>query len=191
MKTMLFKSVATAAIVAFGTHAVADDKPFGMAADADYAKLLWELMVSEKLAGENAIQTFPYEGVDPHGKMLETFYTKGTLNGHTGDLVIKRNYGPEGVEAEQVLNDPGKHLGAVTVMFKREDGYDADNANWFWAKYLPDGSLDKNPKGMMLAGRVAKGADKGCIACHVNADGDDYLFTRQIYAKKGLNLAPL
>ena len=24
----------------------------------------------------------------------------------------------------------------------------------------------KNPKGMWLAGRVAKGMDKGCIACH-------------------------
>jgi hypothetical protein len=73
--------------------------------------------------------------------------------------------------------DPSKHLGAVTVMFKREDGYDADNQNWFWAKYLPDGSLDKNPKGMQLAGRVAKGADAGCIACHSTAEGDDYLFT--------------
>ena len=49
-----------------------------------------------------------------------------------------------------------KHLGAVTVMFRREAGYDAQNKNWFWAKYLPDGSLDKNPNGMQLAGRVAK-----------------------------------
>jgi len=37
--------------------------------------------------------------------------------------------------------------------------------------------LDKNPKGMQLAGRVAKGAEKGCIACHGSAPGDDYLFT--------------
>ena len=58
----------------------------------------------------------------------------------------------------------------------REAGYDDDNENWFWAKYLPDGSLDKNPKGMELAGRVAKGADMGCIACHSAAPGDDYLY---------------
>ncbi len=60
-------------------------------------------------------------------------------------------------------------------MFQREEGYDADNRNWFWVKYLPDGSLDKNPAGMALAGMVGKNADAGCIACH---RGDpDYLFT--------------
>ena len=62
-------------------------------------------------------------------------------------------------------------------MFQREDGYDSDNQNWFWAKFTPDGGLDKNPKGMMLAGRVAKGKPKGCIACHTAAPGGDYIFT--------------
>jgi hypothetical protein len=33
------------------------------------------------------------------------------------------------------------------------------------------------PDGMQLAGRVAKGADEGCIACHTGAAGDDYVFT--------------
>ena len=40
---------------------------------------------------------------------------------------------------------------------------------------LPDGTLDQNPAGMQLAGRVAKGADAGCIACH--SGSDNYLFT--------------
>jgi hypothetical protein len=169
--------LAALSITIVASTAIAQDAPFGTDIDTAYAALLWNTMVVDKMAGESAIRTFPYEGVDPHGKMLETFYTKATINGHTGDLVVKRNYGPEGVEAEEVFADPVKHLAAVTVMFKREKGYDGDNADWFWAKYLPDGSLDKNPKGMQLAGRVAKGADAGCIACHVNADGDDYLFT--------------
>ncbi len=30
-----------------------------------------------------------------------------------------------------------------------------------------------NPKGMKLAGRVAKGMDQGCIACHRSVGGDD------------------
>lgn len=77
---------------------------------------------------------------------------------------------------ESVLSYPNKHLGAYTVMFRREAGFDADNQNWFWVKYLPDGSLDKNPAGMRLAGKVAKGADVGCIACHTGA-GDDMVFT--------------
>jgi len=128
-----------------------------------------------KLVGDGAIRAFPYDGVAPHGMMLETFYSEATVGGYTGALIVKRNYGPEGVELDQVLADPGKHLGAVTVMFQREEGYDPDNNDWFWAKYLPDGSLDKNPKGMRLAGMVAKGADVGCIACHSGAG--DYIFT--------------
>lgn len=132
-------------------------------------------METLKLAGDGQIHAFPYEGVEPHGMMLETFYAKATIEGHTGDLIVKRNYGPEGVSSDEVMMDPAKHLGAVTVMFRREAGYDEDNQNWFWVKYLPDGSLDKTPTGMALAGRVAKGAGTGCIACHVGAE--DYLFT--------------
>lgn len=155
--------------------AAAQDAPFGGADDTAYAKLLWDVMVQSKLVGEGMIQALPYEGVEPHGALLETFYTTATVDGHTGDLVVKRNYGPADVEVDQVLGEPGKHLGAVTVMFRREAGYDEDNQNWYWVKYLPDGSLDKNPAGMELAGRVGKGADAGCIACHKAED--DYLFT--------------
>ena len=67
-------------------------------------------------------------------------------------------------------------------MFRREKGYDADNKDWFWAKYKPDGSLDTNPKGMQLAGRVAKGAAQGCIACHKAAPGGDLVFNNDRYA---------
>lgn len=172
------KRILTAASLALaaGTTALAQDMPFGTDADADYAALIWQEMESLKLAGNDMIHGVPYDGVDPHGKMLETFYATATIAGHSGNLVVKRNYGPEGVSANDVLSDPGKHLGAYTVMFQREAGFDDDNQNWFWVKYLPDGSLDKNPKGMRLAGRVAKGADAGCIACHSGA-GEDYLFT--------------
>lgn len=163
------------ALAMLGTPTLAQDMPFGTDADADYAALLWDVMVASDLAGDGAIQSTPYDGTAPHGMMLETFYAKATIDGHTGDLVVKRNYGPEGVEADAIMMDPSKHLGAITVMFRREAGYDEDNANWFWVKYLPDGSLDKNPKGMRLAGRVAKGADAGCIACHSGVE--DYLFT--------------
>jgi len=179
MKNWMTTTIAAGAVV-FAGQAMAQDAPFGTDADIAYSKLLWEVMVSEKLAGEGAIQSFPYEGVEPHGMMLETFYTTATVDGNEGTLIVKRNYGPEGVEVEQVLGDPAKYLGALTVMFRREAGYDADNKDWFWVKYLPDGTLDKNPKGMQLAGRVAKGADAGCIACHVTADGGDYVFTTDL-----------
>ncbi len=173
MKNYLLGGVAAAAIGVTG--AMAQNAPFGTDGDAAYAALLWNVMEQSKLVGDGMIRALPYQGSEPHGMMLETFYTTATIKGHTGDLVVKRNFGPAGVSADTVLSDPGKHLGSITVMFRREDGYDADNQNWFWVKYLPDGTLDKNPKGMRLAGRVAKGADKGCIACHSLAG--DYIYT--------------
>ncbi len=175
MKKFLYTTV-FAAVLSVGT-ANAQEPPFGTEADAAYAAEVWAAMVDLNLAGDNQILSFPYEGIDPHGAMLETFYTTATIGDVTGDLIVKRNYGPEGVSIDEVLSNPEGHLGAFTVMFRREAGYDADNADWFWVKYLPDGTLDKNPAGRELAGRVAKGADVGCIACHVLAPGDDYIFT--------------
>lgn len=171
----IFRTTLTAAVMSLGLALPAAAQEFGTDADADYAALLWKVMEEGRLVGDNALYGFPYEGIEPHGLLLETFYTEATINGHTGTLVVKRNYGPAGVQPDEVIADPAGHLGAVTVMFRREAGYDADNQDWFWVKYLPDGSLDKNPKGMRLAGRVAKGADAGCIACH--SGEDDYLFT--------------
>ena len=173
MKRMVIAGAVALGIAAGGAQAQMAE--FGSDADAEYATLIWQAMEALKLAGDDMIYAVPYEGTEPHGMMLETFYTTATIKGHTGDLIVKRNYGPAGVSADEVLSDPGKHLGAVTVMFRREKGFDADNQDWFWVKYLPDGTLDMNPKGMRLAGRVAKGADAGCIACH--SGEDDYVFT--------------
>src|SRR6056297_494864 len=173
MKTALISAIAT---IGLAGAVMAQDAPFGTDADADYAEKVWTAMEEMNLAGEGMLRSFPYEGVAPHGMMLETLYTKATVEGHTGDLVVKRNYGPEGVSIDAVLSDPDTHLAAVTVMFRREAGFDPENADWFWVKYLPDGSLDKNPAGMRLAGKVAKGMDAGCISCHTGA-GDDMLFT--------------
>lgn len=150
---------------------------FGTEEDVDYAAELWQAMVEAGLAGDGAVQALPYEGVEPHGLMLETFYTRATIDGHDGALVIKRNYGPEGVTADEVLSDRMEHLAAVTIMFRRAEGYDDETGNWFYAKYLPDGSVEPNPAGVPLAGLIGKGGDAGCIPCHANAGGDDYLYT--------------
>lgn len=157
-------------------QSAADNAPFGGPDSVSYAKALWTELENAKLVGDDATHSHFYEGIEPHGFVLEVFDTNLTVADHTGRVVVKRNYGPEGVAPEDVSNDPAAHLAAVTVMFRREAGYDDDNKNWFWAKYLPNGDLDKNPKDMQLAGRVAKGADVGCIACHSAAPGEDYLF---------------
>lgn len=174
MKLLLVSSILAVGILS--SPLAAQDAPFGTDADADYAALLWDVMESANLVGENAIRVLPYEGAAPaHGRMLTTVFAQGTVSGQTGDLIIKNNYGPEGISAEEILAEPGKFLGAVTVMFRREAGFDEDNSNWFWVKYLPDGTLDKNPAGMRMAGRIAKGADAGCIACHVAEDDRVFL----------------
>ena len=73
---------------------------------------------------------------------------------------------------EQVLSDPEQYPESITVMYRREQGYDPANQNWFWGKYNPDGSLQTTPEGMPLAGRAA-----GCINCHSAAEGGDYVYS--------------
>jgi hypothetical protein len=152
--------------------------PFSGPANVDYAETLWAALKVARLVGKDAYRSVPYEGTEPHGVILATIEGTIEVDGHAGTVIVKNNFGGEGVTKDQVANDPDKWLRAVTVMFQREAGYDPDNQNWFWAKYLPDGTLDKNPKGMELAGRVATGADVGCIACNSGATGGDYLFIR-------------
>ena len=155
--------------------------PFGNEADIADAKKVWTASVDAGFVGDNAIVTRPYKGMPPHGLILELMEKDVTIDGHKGALVIKKNYGGNGLTIDDVIGDPNKYLKAVTIMFKRESGYDADNKDWFYGKYNPDGTLQKNPKDMMLAGRVAKGAPTGCIACHKAAPGGDFIYNHNRY----------
>lgn len=150
---------------------VADTSEYGNDEDISYAKKLWDYSVANRYAGAERIVTLPYRGHAPHGLLLENFYDKIEINGHVGAYIMKTNYGPEGVTVDQVLSDPDKHLGAYTVMFQREAGYDPDNGDWFWAEYDPSGALIEQPGSKPLAGRVGL-----CIDCHQAADGDDQMF---------------
>lgn len=153
--------------------------PFGDPASVAYSNSLWAAMAVARLTGAKAKSDKPYKGQAPHGAILETITSVVTVDGHKGKVVVKRNYGPGGISTRDVARNRAKHLKAVTVMFKRERGYDPENNDWFWVKYKPDGSLHTNPKGMQLAGRVAKGMDQGCIACHAAVKDKDYLFGKQ------------
>ena len=148
------------------------DMPFGGRADLAFATKLWSAMDGYQ---DWKLQTDVIKGASPHGKMVRLYSTWVTVDGHAFPTVVKDNFGGRGMTAEKVAADPAAYLKAVTAMVQREPGYDEDNQNWFWVKYLPDGTLDKTPNGMQMAGRVAKGAETGCIACHSNAD--DYVFT--------------
>jgi len=157
--------------------------PMGSGTDQEDAANLWSALKQDKLVGDNMIRARVYPGTPPHGKILETLHQRVTVDGHTGIAIIKRNYAGPDVSVAAVKDKPQKYLKAVTVMFKREAGYDPEDKDWFWAKYKPDGSLHSKNKMMMdiaLAGRVAKGKSEGCISCHQGAPDGDFVFGQDI-----------
>ena len=148
--------------------------PFGGEKDVAYAKKLWGAIQGYD---DWKLTTPVYKGASPHGKWVRLYSTWVTVDGKHHPIIIKNNYGGRGVTKERIEEDPAAWLKAVTIMLQREEGYDSDNDNWFWVKFSPAGEVLKNPMEMKLAGRVAKGMPKGCIACHSNAGGDDYLYS--------------
>ncbi len=163
------------AFTAFALSTAVSAAPFGEAEDITYSQNLWSTLVKAGYVGPNSIMSQPYTGTPPHGKILDTFDGTATVNGTTGAVIIKRNYGGPDASIDKVANSPATYLKAVTVMFKRS-GFDPEDKDWFWVKFKPDGTLHENEKGMKLAGKVAKGKPKGCIACHKAAPGGDFVF---------------
>lgn len=151
--------------------------PFGNKEDLEYARALWDSMHQNRLVGDRAMISVPYKGTFPHGAILDTMDGSMMVGDHDGRLIVKRNYGGEDLSPKMVADNPLKYLQAITVMYKREKGYDPENGDWFWVKYDPKGGILKNPKGIPLAGRVAKGnREEGCIACHTKAPGNDFVY---------------
>lgn len=175
-----------------GEASVSDDSrletqpPFGGPMNIEYAQVLWDRLKGNNLVGPESIRSYPYKGNHPHGQALEYLETTITVDNHEGVVMVKKNYAGEGdldaIKAS-VLNEREKALASITVMFKRAEGYDPEHHDWYWAKYRPDGELEKNPKGMALAGRVAKGMNQGCIACHTAAPGKDFVYTHDRFAE--------
>ena len=128
-------------------------------------KAVWEYITNHKY------QEWPlwpgkgklYKGGHPHGALLTTYVSRDALEViegkkgmfGSGAFIIKENYSPE------------KKLGAVTVMY-RVKGYNADAGDWFWAKYKPDGTVEK------------EGKVDGCINCHNSKIENDWVFTGAI-----------
>jgi hypothetical protein len=161
-----------------GSATAQKQPPFGDSADSAYAGRLWQTLVSAKLAGPQALQTKPYTSQHPHGAVSQTIYARLVVDGQNGDVIVKRNYGGNDVGSQAVAQEPGKFLQTISVMFKRP-GYAPAANDWFWVSYLPDGTVDKNSQGLVLAGRIAgSDAQTGCTDCHRSASGADLIFTK-------------
>jgi hypothetical protein len=87
-------------------------------------------------------------------------YDNGTLSGWSGSGTA-----PEGSVSvkEEYADEAGTTLNDLTVM-KKVPGYDPDHGDWFWAMYMPDGSVG-------MSGKVDM-----CYGCHA-ASPTDYLHT--------------
>lgn len=111
--------------------------------------------------------TEKYEGTEPHGALLTTYLnpaasraaTEGAGRMPPGAIIVKDNFMPDGT------------LAASTVMYKIE-GYNPEAGDWWWAKFMPDGSVDMDG---MAQGRVEM-----CIGCHARGADNDYLLTASI-----------
>jgi hypothetical protein len=156
-----------------GVHA----QNFGGEVDVDYAKDLWKAMTEAGFASPEELMSRPYAGQHPHGAILDTIEGKINIHGERLRIIVKRNYSGPGISITNVSTNPEKYIKGLTVMLKRP-GYDPQTQDWFWVKYKPDGQIETNPAGTPLAGKVAKGKAKGCIACHNAAPGGDMLFLR-------------
>ncbi len=104
-----------------------------------------------------------YKGQHPHGAFLTTYLSPGAVQAlaaksgtvPAGEFIVKENYTPE------------KQLAAITVMY-RIKGYNPEGGDWFWLKYAPDGTIEK------------EGKVDGCINCHTAVQANDWLFTGPI-----------
>lgn len=143
---------------------------FGGKEDVAFAMKLWAAMKAASLVGPGRINVQPFQGNEPHGAIQQVLDGKVTVAKRSGRVIVKVNHMAKDIKS--VYAEPNKAIGAYTVMFKKPAGYDPENKDWFWVKYKPNGEIDSD-NGMLLAGRVAKGMDQGCIACHRAIGGDD------------------
>lgn len=165
--------------IALSSFSIADSvksqPAFGGKIDVAYSKYIWENLEATTL---NSTPATLYVGGPPHGAVREVL--EGKIDGQR--IIVKRNYGGEGVSIETVKKNRAKYLKAVTIMMKKP-GYDPKNNDWFWVKYKADGSLHVAPNKMQIAGKGA-----GCIGCHQSASGGDLVFIHNKEANAEITL---
>jgi hypothetical protein len=192
IRLFIFPVICIITVAQFNLSFAQGAPPVGTELDIEYAQKLWSSLETEKIVGSSALKAEPFfGGAKPHGMILELVYRTVEVEGHRGFVVVKKNYDGAGVSVDRVEADREKFLTSMTVMFRREAGYDNDNQNWFWVKYHPDGRVFQktaNGSTTALAGRLVKGKtpedNSGCIYCHASAGGGDYVFYPDISVPK-------
>lgn len=182
MKKLPIAVFAGMSVVAAASSAIAQEPVFGGELDVAFAEKLWTALEEARLVGKDSIRALPVEGTEPHGQIVMTLQGDVTVDEHKGDAIVKTNYLGPNATVEYIATNPRENLNSITVMYRREAGYDPENKNWFWVKYGPGGAILENQKHAKLAGRVGKDADLGCLACHKSAPGGDLVFIHDTFS---------
>ena len=159
---MLKKLFTLGTVVVLGSFPLYAGK-FGNPDDVEFARTVWQAMTKASLVGEGAFVSQPYKGFPLHGIVLDAVEGEFSVANQEGILIIKRNYGGE-KETKQVMENPAKYLKAVTIMFRKQPGYDPGNGDWFYVKYSPHGKVLKTlrvfhwPEGQALPELAATSA---------------------------------
>ncbi|MBW3599464.1 MAG: cytochrome P460 family protein [Planctomycetes bacterium] len=103
----------------------------------------------------------------PHGEFAKFYANKIASDNPAalpyGAILVAANY----AEDQTTLVD-------ISVMY-RVKGADPQHSDWYWMKYLPNGSIARTPASegrKAIAGRVAS-----CIECHSKAARADFAFS--------------
>ena len=108
----------------------------------------------------------PRAADDPHGPKVRAYANPvaagDPANLPYGSILVLEDY-----------SEDLKRRSGISVLY-RVRGYDPRNGDWYWMKYLEDGTVVRAPAGQggaPLAGRVT-----ACIDCHRKAAGKDFVF---------------
>ncbi len=137
----------------------------------EFSRSLWRYLVREESPYTRwpspPGKANPRRAESPHGPFVRT-YANAVAAADLKDLP----YGSILV-LEDYTEDQKQRTG-VEVLY-RVKGYDPKNGNWYWMKYLENGTVVRTSPdqgGRPIAGRVMT-----CIDCHRKAGGNDAVFS--------------
>lgn len=144
----------------------------------EFAANMWRYINRDKAPFSHwamAEPTSSESNEDPHGTGGKTYFNDVAEKDRQalgyGSIIVREEYG----------DDPKEPL-SVSVMY-RAKGTDPKNNDWYWLKFLPNGTVAKTPpeaSGRPIIGRVAS-----CIECHKKAVGADLVFSNDVVPDGG------
>lgn len=138
----------------------------------EFADSLWRFIVRQqspytKWAAVQAKKTEKPDIGQPHGSNSKIYANPTAMQDPSspanGSVFVIDDYA-----------DDGKTRNSVSIMY-RVKGTDPEHGDWYWLRYLPNGSIartDDTPGAKPIAGKV-----KSCIECHDKAGGNDWVFS--------------